>query len=138
MAFKKSVTMSSIYDQNTIPSNAVDGDLSTSHVKSSLTKSENEYPWLMVDLGAVYEIMLVKVINRESGRSEPFDIRIGNSAVNGGELNDYCVTQCRIGQVKSLTRYDCPPGTRGRYASFRTPFKTYLDLCELEVYGFQV
>ena len=82
----------------------------------------------------------MKVGNREKlraiKRSEPVDIRVGNSNANGGRSNPFCVEQCKRGGINALKRFDCPPGTKGRYVGFYTPPVTsHLDLCELEVYG---
>ena len=135
--------MSSLYSQYTIASNAVDGNLISSHPYCALTKLESTSPWLLVDLLAQYHILYVRIKNRNTvkslTRSQPFDVRVGNSNQNGGISNDFCVDQGSIPTVDTIKRFDCPQGTRGRYISFHTPpNQSYLELCELEAYGIEV
>ena len=129
LALKKPVSMSSLYDQNTVALNAVDGNLFLGCV--------------LVDLLDQYDILYVRIKNRKHqlslNRSQPFDVRVGNSNQNGGISNDFCVHQESILTLDTIKRFDCPQGTRGRYISFHTPpVKSYLELCELEAYGFEV
>ena len=135
--------MSSLYDQYTIASNAVDGNLKSNHYTCAITKLESTSPWLLVDLLTQYHILYVRIKNRKHQaslrRSQPFDVRVGNSNQTGGISNDFCVNQGSIPTVDTIKRFDCPQGTRGRYISFHTPpVKSYLELCELEAYGFKV
>ena len=135
--------MSSLYDQYTIASNAVDGNLKSSHYTCACTKLESTSPWLLVDLRAQYHILYVRIKNRMNQvnieRSQPFDVRVGNSNQTGGISNDFCVHQGSIPTANTIKRFDCPQGTRGRYISFHTPpNQSYLELCELEAYGFEV
>ena len=135
--------MSSLHDQYTVASNAVDGNLKSSHSTCAITKLETTSPWLLVDLLAQYHILYVQIKTRNHypsiQRSQPFDVRVGNSDQNGGISNDFCVHQGSIPTVDTIKRFDCPQGTRGRYISFHTPpVKLFLELCELEAYGFEV
>ena len=140
VALNKPVSMSSTYDRNTVASNAVDGNLLSSHWTCASTKLEATSPWLLVDLLDQYHILYVRIKNREDlsyiQRSQPFDVRVGNSNQNGGISNDFCVHQGSIPTVDTIKRFDCPQGTRGRYISFHTPpNQSHLELCELEAYG---
>ena len=141
VALNKPVQASSVHDKSTIPQNAVDGNLHSSHGTCALTQRTSSRSWLKVDLKAEYNVFYVQIKGRENEgamqRSQPFDVLIGNSNENGGASNQYCFQQCKHDAVNSLKRFDCPPGTKGRYASFFTRVNTHLDLCELEVYGFQ-
>ena len=132
--------MSSLYDQYTVASNAVDGNLFSSHRTCAITKLETTSPWLLLDLLAQYHILYVRIKNRKHltslRSSQPFDVRVGNSNQNGGISNDFCVHQGSIPTVDTIKRFDCPQGTRGRYISFHTPpNQSHLELCELEAYG---
>ena len=143
LALKKPVSMSSLYDNYTAASNAVDGNLFSSHWTCAITMKEDTSPWLLVDLLAQYHILYVRIKNRKIqvtlGRSQPFDVRVGNSNQNGGISNDFCVHQGSIPTVDTIKRFDCPQGTRGRYISFHAPpNQSLLELCELEAYGFEV
>ena len=135
--------MSSLYDQDTFASKAVDGNLISAHRTCAITKKEATSPWLLVDLRTQYHILYVRIKNRHIQRyierSQPFDVRVGNSKQNGGISNDFCVHQGSIPTANTIKRFDCPQGTRGRYISFHTPpNQSYLELCELEAYGFEV
>ena len=132
--------MSSLYDARTVASNAVDGNLYSNHRTCAITKRTSASPWLLVDLLADYSILYVRIKNRKYthalSRSQPFDVRVGNSNQTGVISNGYCVKQVRIPKVDTLMRFNCSQGTRGRYISFHTPPSTsYLELCELEAYG---
>lgn len=133
--------MSSVYDGSTIAKNSVDGRTVSTHALCSLTKLTNDRPWLMVDLGVEYRILYVKVKSRECikcvRRSEPFDILVGNNDDNGGVRNGHCVQKAHVGAADTLKRFNCSSNALGRYVSYVTPAKSYLDLCELEAYGFK-
>ena len=143
VALNKQATMSSLFNQYTIASNAVDGNLKSSYDKCAITLKDTTSPWLLVDLRAQYHILYVRIKNRMNEasltRSQPFDVRVGNSNQNGGISNDFCVHQGSIPTVDTIKRFDCAQGTKGRYISFHTPpNQSYLELCELEAYGFEV
>ena len=139
VALNKSASMSSQYDSTAVASNAVDGNLYSSHGTCAITKKDSTSPWLLVDLLSEYRILYVRIKNRKQegyNRSNPFDVRVGNSNQNGGTSNDFCVQQGSILTADTLMRFNCPQGTRGRYISFHTPpNQSYLELCELEAYG---
>ena len=135
--------MSSLYQSTTAASKAVDGDRQPGNEKCACTLAEPTSPWLLVDLLSEYHIMYVQTQNRRkyrlAARSQPFDVRVGNSNQTVEASNDFCVQQGSIPTANKLKRFDCPQGTRGRYVSFHTPARTSrLDLCELEAYGFKV
>ena len=143
LALNKPASMSSLYGEQTKASNAVDGNLISTETTCAITQTESTSPWLLIDLLAQYHILYVRIKNRESllsnQRSQPFDVRVGNSNQNGGISNHFCVHQGSIPTVDTIKRFDCPQGTRGRYISFHAPpITSYLDLCELEAYGFAV
>ena len=143
VALNKPASMSSLFDPDTVASNAVDGNLFSSHWTCAITKLETTSPWLLVDLLAQYDILYVRIKNRKIqvslDRSQPFDVRVGNSNQNGGISNDFCVHQGSIPTVDTIKRFDCAQGTRGRYISFHTPpNQSYLELCELEANGVEV
>ena len=139
VALNKPVSMSSQFDSHTVASNAVDGNPHSSHWTCAITKRESISPWLLVDLLSQYHILYVRIKNRnyyKFKRSQPFDVRVGNSNQYGGIANEFCVQQGSIPTKDTMMRFDCPQGTRGRYISFHTPpNQSYLELCELEAYG---
>ena len=140
VALNKPVQASSIYDSKIKPENAVDGNLHSSHGTCTLTRTSS-ISWLKVDLEAEHNVFYVQIKSRENWndvrRFQPFDVLIGNSNENGGASNQFCFQQCNHDTANSLKRFDCPPGTKGRYASFFTGLNNHLDLCEIEVYGFK-
>ena len=143
VALNKPASMSSQYDSDTLASNALDGNLHSSHWTCASTTRESTSPWLLVDLLSEYHILYVGIKNRSCHlcytRSQPFDVRVGNSNQNGGTSNYFCVQQGSILTADTLMRFNCPQGTRGRYISFHTPRnQSYLELCELEAYGVPV
>ena len=143
VALNKPASMSSQYDSKRFASYAVDGNLHSSAWTCAVTKRESTSPWLLVDLLFEYYILYVRIKNRNCHlcyiRSQPFDVRVGNSSQNGGASNAFCVQQGSIRTKNTLKRFDCPQGTRGRYISFHTPPKqSYLELCEIEAYGVKV
>ena len=132
--------MSSLHDATTVASNAVDGNLYSHHRTCAITRKGDSSPWLLVDLLADYNILYIRIKPRRYeislSRSQPFDVRVGNSNQAGGNSNGYCIKQGRVPKVNTLTRFNCSQGTRGRYISFHTPpIKSFLELCELEAYG---
>ena len=130
--------MSSVYDRTTVPSNVNDGALVVGHSTCALTHKEAS-PWWIVELLGEYQVLYVRILNRLLGRSQPFDVRVGNSYQDGGVSNNYCVEQKSNSIANTLIRFDCPYGTKGRYVSYHTaPHISYLDLCEVEVYGFMI
>ena len=139
VALNKPVSMSSIYNQDTVASNAVDGSLHSQWRNCAVTKKDYTSPWLLIDLLFEYHILYVRIQNRQGHhylRSQPFDVRVGSSNEAGGIANDFCVQQGSIPAENTMKRFDCPQGTRGRYISFHTPpNQSYLELCELEAYG---
>ena len=143
VALNKPASMSSNFDSTNVASNAVDGNLYSSHGTCAFTLMEPTSPWLLVDLLSEYHILYVQVKNRRDiiyvTRSQPFDVRVGNSNQTGGSSNDFCIQQGSIPTADTLKRFDCLQGARGRYVSFHAPPSTsHLDLCELEAYGFKI
>ena len=132
--------MSSVYDSSRAARNAVDGSLASGKGHCAIAKKQRTSPWLIIDLGTKHYIHHVQIKNRKysfSSRSQPFDVRVGDSSKNGGVSNDYCVKQGSIATVDTLKRFDCPKKLFGRYVSFHTPAGTsLLELCELEAYGY--
>ena len=133
--------MSSLYDSRTVASNAVDGNLLSHHSTCAITKKEIISPWLLIDLLSEYYVIYVRIKNRAHSkaimRSQPFDVRVGNSNQNGGVSNNYCFKQGSIATADTLARFNCFQDTKGRYVSFHTPpNQSLLEICELEVYGY--
>ncbi|XP_035658319.1 uncharacterized protein LOC118403649 [Branchiostoma floridae] len=126
------------------PEKAVDGStgltLSTS-LGSSLacTHTNQEYqPWWKVDLGSIYTVQRVIVVNRADccgERLQNFAVRVGLS--DTGLENDQCgETYTDTPTDGQAIVVDCYPPMLGRYVSIQLVERTdALTLCEVEVYG---
>ena len=117
----------------------MDGNLHSSHSTCSLTRRNREQrSWLRVNLQAKYFVVYVQLKSRESviavTRSQPFDVFVGSRRF---KQKHTCFQQCQFEAANILKRFYCPPGTKGRFASFFTGYDTYLDICEFEVYGYR-
>ena len=93
-------------------------------------------PYWMVDLEKPAVVLNVTVQSLGGGYTSwinPFDIRVGNEAANGGSDNPICFFGATLadGEKKNFT---CPE-SEGRYVSINLPRKEQLLLCEVEVYG---
>uniref|UniRef100_A0A4W5JSJ4 Fucolectin tachylectin-4 pentraxin-1 domain-containing protein n=1 Tax=Hucho hucho TaxID=62062 RepID=A0A4W5JSJ4_9TELE len=95
-------------------------------------------PWWRVDLLDVYRVITVNITSRADccpGRLNGAEIRIGNSLENNGIINTRCgVIYHHLGEETHT--FQCNE-MEGRYITvvIPGPYKKYLILCEVEVYG---
>ena len=64
------------------------------------------------------------------------DIRAGDNFENGGVGNPPCQLNVTMPAVSTTVRVQCPSGLKGRYVTVTTD--GFLEICELEVYGYYV
>ncbi|CAM4630546.1 unnamed protein product [Leuciscus chuanchicus] len=94
-------------------------------------------PWWRVDLGEVYDVSRVNILNRGDAVPERINgaqIRIGNSLVNNGNNNELAVTVVSIpaGVIKTFDF----KSIKGRYVNIVIPGSyEYLTLCEVQVFA---
>ena len=70
---------------------------------------------------------------------DEFDIRVGNSVLNGGTGNPLCAENVKISNSSNFIRLDCLGDILGRFVTLNTYIKLdFLEVCELEVYGYYV
>ncbi|XP_077196910.1 uncharacterized protein LOC143838891 [Paroedura picta] len=127
----------STYNSLGEPENAVDGASSANYMHGHCTHTDLEInPWWTVDLGAVFQVRKVSVLNRGdccADRINGAEIRIGNSPEKGGITNPRCAT------INSLSTgetgiFDCGEA-QGQYVTVTIPGIQYLTLCEVQVFG---
>ena len=117
-----------------------DGDFqcrSSSYRSSYSSTTYEANPYWKVDLQSSAVVLIVSIKNRDDNNGyliNPFDIRVGNTAANGGRNNPICVQGARITQAGVRKNFTCPE-TEGRYVSIHLARTQYLQLCEVEVYG---
>ncbi|XP_078506453.1 uncharacterized protein LOC144765484 [Lissotriton helveticus] len=138
VALKGITSQSSTYDEFGASANAIDGSLITNYRKQTCTHTDLEFePWWMVDLGRVYQISFVVILNRGdccSDRLNGAEVRIGNSDKDGGTRNLRCANIPSLG-LRETVNLNCT-GMKGRYVTITIPGHTgYLTLCEVQVHG---
>ena len=141
IALNKPAILSTQYDSTTVPENAVDGNLFSSHQTCAITSRAGHPPWFRVDLLQRARIISVALKSRRSwccwNRMNPFDVRIGDSLENDGRVNPKCVSEGRFTTANQYRSFECPDALCGRYVIVFAEKSNLIELCELEVYGFQ-
>ena len=134
IAFSKPANFSSNYKGRSSAIYAVDGNRNTSILRCAETKKE-DYAWIIVDLERKTAIRQIIVYIPPSGRRTMgvFDVRIGNSSSLGGIKNPACKTL--INTKLSSVSIDCRAMAPGRFVTVNTSKKSFLEVCEIEVYG---
>ena len=67
----------------------------------------------------------------------PFDVRIGDSLENDGRANPRCVSGGKFTTANQYLSFECPGVMCGRYVIVFAETSELMELCELEVYGYQ-
>eukprot|EP00795_Rhopilema_esculentum_P004286 gene4286-20483_t len=137
LALEKAVSMTAIYRNATVASNAVDGNRGTEF--NSCAQTSLGFPaWLRVDLGKKAVVKSVHVISLEarSRAMSQFSIKVGQSTENGGQGNSACGTGITIPNSDNNITVQCPENTVGRYVSIT--LNGYIEVCEMEVLGYFV
>ena len=97
--------------------------------------------WLQVDLQNQALVRSVAVYSFAPKRRlmDEFDIRVGNSALNGGIGNPLCAANIKISNSSNFILLDCLEDILGRFVTLNTYIKLdFLEVCEFEVYGYYV
>eukprot|EP00112_Aurelia_sp_Birch-Aquarium-sp1_P017439 Seg4041.4 transcript_id=Seg4041.4/GoldUCD/mRNA.D3Y31 product=Fucolectin-4 protein_id=Seg4041.4/GoldUCD/D3Y31 len=141
IGLNKPATLSTQWDSTTIPENAVDGNLFSIHQKCAITLRAGRPPWFRVDLLQKACIKSVALKNRKNGccwnRMNPFDVRIGDSLENDGRVNLKCVSGGSFTIPDQYRSFECPKIMCGRYVMVFAETASLMEICELEVYGYQ-
>ncbi|XP_056418941.1 uncharacterized protein LOC130360477 [Hyla sarda] len=138
IALQGRATQSTIYSGTTAAINAIDGNLNSNfnHGSCSCTNGQVS-PWWRVDLLRPYKVSHIIVTNRGDCCGERLigaKILVGNSMENDGNNNPTCaeITSITNGETKT---FQCN-NMVGQYVNIIVPGKnTYLQLCEVQVYG---
>ena len=131
----KPSTLSSIYKNNSIAALAVDGKKETPDC--ALSKFE-ENAWLRVDLQASAILESVTIVSQRYRAMRAFDVRAGNNFQDGGVRNPPCQLNINIPADSTTVNVQCPSGLIGRYVTLNTQSKDFLEICEVEVYGYYI
>ena len=139
IALGKPSAMSSLWQNYTIAALAVDGNKATTSEHCAQTKSELN-AWIRVDLQASAIIESVSIISLESGSRamKVIDVRAGDNFQDGGVGNPPCQLNVIIPVNSSTVHVQCPSSMMGRYVSVNAQDEEYIEICELEVYGYFV
>ena len=131
--------MSSLWRNHTIAALAVDGNKATTSEYCAQSKS-GEHAWLRIDLQASAIIESVSILSFEAGyrTMNAFDVRAGDNFQDGGIGNPPCKINVIIPANSSTVHVQCPSGLTGRYVTVDTQGVDFIEICELEVYGYYV
>ncbi|CAH1249313.1 LRRC15 [Branchiostoma lanceolatum] len=139
VALRKTATQISSYPYQG-PEMAVDGyrgtNAGTPENECAITRNELQ-PWWKVDLGDIYTVSRVSVLNRgdwQEERLRNFMVRVGPN--ENFTLNDQCGQTYTATPTKAQTiAVLCDPPMSGRYVSVQIMGRwEFLTLCEVEVY----
>ena len=138
------MTLSSKRSHKIKPGKAVDGRRNPYYKNCAVSaiQSPDAPLFLRVDLGKesmIGSVGLQNRINKKTRyRMNPFDVMIGDSLANQGFDNPKCVDRQNFTQVNQYLRFNCPYIMTGRYVVVTNyHLKRTLEICELEVYGWQ-
>ncbi|XP_056381042.1 uncharacterized protein LOC130276137 [Hyla sarda] len=129
---------SSYYRKRSEVRTSIDGSLASNYMAGECTHTRKELnPWWKLDLKDRYHISFVAITNRGDccrERINGAEIRIGDSAENGGIDNPRCGVVFRMNYGETLS-FNCR-GMEGRYITIVIPEqRQYLSLCEVQVFG---
>ena len=129
------MSMTAIFQNATVASNAVDGNRGTEF--HSCAQTRLGYPaWLQVDLEKKAVVKSVYVISFEFSIRimNKFSINVGQSTENGGQGNSACGTGITFPNSENEVTVQCPENTVGRYVSITVV--GFIEVCEIEVLGY--
>ncbi len=120
---------------------AIDEDLETAtHTKSHLN------PWLTVDMGKKYHITRVvvtnwKIKNRPDVVNRATNLRVGvtnTRPVVGGNLplNAYALCGEKPGLMGEVGDFTCQNNVSGRYLVVQFQITSWMNIAEVQIYGF--
>ncbi|XP_018419889.1 PREDICTED: uncharacterized protein LOC108793438 [Nanorana parkeri] len=138
VAVKGVAQQSSLYNMYGEAKNGIDGSLDSNylHIQCSGTAVQHN-PWWRVDLMGKFKVFTVAVTNRGDccvDRIIGAQIRIGNSAEDGGTNNPICGTISTMERAETLA-FECD-GMVGQYVTVFLPGENQtLTICEVQVFG---
>ena len=138
-AVGKKASMSSLHSNKYRASSAVDGNtddmlLFGESYQCVYSRIENN-PYLEIDLGSVFEVRKVVIVNRQdccSSFLDNFDIVIGS--FDGGTNKTCGPPQNNMSNIARKSIH-CSSGVIGRTVTITLRGRQHLTLCEVEVYG---
>ncbi|CAJ0936205.1 unnamed protein product [Ranitomeya imitator] len=138
VALKGIAQQSSLYNMYGEAKNAIDGSLDSNYLFIQCAGTfEQDDPWWMVDLKSTFKVFTVAVTNRGdccAERIKGAEIRIGNSAENGGTQNPICGVISSMGYGQTLA-FECG-GMEGQYVTVFIPgAERSVTICEVQVFG---
>ncbi len=130
-----------------LATHAIDGNLEPDYFKGSCTHtgSESEQnPWLAVYLGKSYHVFMVVVTNRgdESWGDRSKNLRVGVTNVKPEvgqnlDINSYTLCGEKPGLMGKIGIVRCSEGVAGRYVIVQFRTTNYMNICEIEIYGYE-
>ena len=136
IALGKPAALSSLWKSYTIASLAVDGSKSTLYKKCAQSEIETN-AWLRIDLQANAVVQSVSILSFEKSKRymQSFDVRVGMISKNGGLENPPCQLNTVIPAYTNTLLLTCPIDMIGRYVTVNTNGSSFIEICEIEVYG---
>ncbi|KAK7177214.1 hypothetical protein R3I93_001258 [Phoxinus phoxinus] len=139
LALKGKAVQSSTYGARWGAGNAIDGiRYAPGEATFCSITLEQLSSWWRLDLLDYYYINRVTITNRADFNPERMtgvEIRIGNSLENNGNDNPRCAVVSSAVPAGGTVSFSCG-GMGGRYVNMFLPkIRTFLTLCEVEVYG---
>ena len=137
IALGKPAALSSLWENYTVASLAVDGSKSTNSIDCAQSRHE-ENAWLRVDLQANAIVQSVSILGLELGNRymTAIDVRVGMISKNGGLENPPCQLNSTLPNNTNNLHLTCPRDMIGRYITVNTNGSGFIEICEIEVYGF--
>ena len=135
IALNKPAAISTQHNPNSGALNAVDGNRGETRCVITLNANRE---WLRIDLQNTAQVQKVGVKNRIGGfnRLGHFHITVGDSPEDGGRTNPYCVESVIFTAAGQFLLFHCSTLIPGRYVALFKPAIGFLEICEVEVYGF--
>ena len=139
VALGKPAALSSLWRSHTVASLAVDGSKSTNSIDCAQSNLETN-AWLRVDLQANAIVQSVSILSLEVGSRfmKAFDVRVGMISKNGGLENPPCQLNSLIPDNANSLHLTCPRDMIGQYVTVDANSSGYVEICEIEVYGFYI
>ena len=116
----------------------MDGSTAAKHYASCACSDLEAKAWLKVDLLAaavVHSVRILSIIPKYRAMGA-IDVRVGNASDNGGIGNPPCQLNLAFPNDSNIFDVKCPGSTIARYVTVNTHSTSYIEICELEVYGF--
>ncbi|XP_075039882.1 uncharacterized protein LOC142099863 isoform X3 [Mixophyes fleayi] len=131
-------SQSSFYGSKDSAKVAIDGSLSSNYMAGDCTHTKKQLnPWWKLDLKSKHRVMYVAITNRGDccrERINGAELRIGNSATEGGISNPRCAVVFRMNYGETMS-FNCK-GMEGRYMTITIPGEyQFLTVCEVQIFA---